>query len=171
MASTPIKKTAGVAETAINKASQIASIVAVVFLVAMMVLTVADVFLRFFFHAPIQGTVELIQYFMVVAGFLGVAWCAIQGGHLKVDMIMDRLTSRFKGNTDSLTITLGMAVVAVVAWQGFEKAQEVQLDKIASAFLDIPAYPFYLIVGISYSLLFLAMIPILVEYIRKAIGK
>lgn len=166
-----IRKLTGYANAVVNQVSRWLSIIGIAFMLAMMLFTVTDVFLRYAFRSPITGSVEICEYFIVVAGFLGIAWCAIKRGHLKVDMIMDRMPSRFQAVTDSLTITLGMAAVAVVAWQGFEKAREVQLDHIASAFLHIPAYPFYLIVGVSYSLLFLAMIPILVEYIRKAIGK
>ena len=171
MASTPIKKTAGVAETAINKASQIASIVAVVFLVAMMVLTVADVFLRFFFHAPIQGTVELIQYFMVVAGFLGVAWCAIQGGHLKVDIFVKRLPPRVQAIIDTVTLLMAMTVVPLVAWQGFDQAGYEYTVKTVADITEIPTYPFYIVVGIGYALLFLALVIILVKLIAKVIKR
>lgn len=171
MAGISIKKPANIAVTIINKASQIASIVAVVFLVAMMVLTVADVFLRFFFHTPIQGTVELIQYFMVVAGFLGVAWCAIQGGHLKVDVFVKRLPPRVQAIIDLITLVMAMTVVPLVAWWGFSQAGYEYTVKTVSDITEIPTYPFYIVIGLGYALLFLVLVKILVEIISKVIKK
>lgn len=166
-----IRKLAGYAATVINQVSKWMGFIAIIFILAMMGFTVTDIFLRYVFRAPILGNLEVIEYLMVVAGFLGVAWCAVNNGHLKVDMIMNRLPSRTQAVTDSITLAMGTAVVAIVAWQSFVKAQEVRLDQVASAFLNIPAYPFYLVVGVSYGLLFLAMLPILIEHIRKGIQK
>ncbi len=157
--------------TVINQVSRGVSIVAIVFLLAMMILTVSDVFLRYVFNAPIKGSMELTQYFMIVAGFLGVAWCAVKRGHLKVDFVVNRLPPRYKAIVDTITLILAMTVIPLVGWEGLVKARDTQLDKTVSSFLHIPAFPFYIVMGLGYALMFLVLLTVLAEFIRKVMQK
>ena len=164
-----VRKPASSAVTVINKISQITGAIAVVFLVAMMLLTVADVFLRYVFSAPIKGSLELTEYSMVLAGFLGIAWCAVRRGHVKVDLIVRHMPSRAQGITDTITMLLAFTVLPLVVWRSFAQAQEVLLEKMVSPSLEIPEFPFYMAVGLGYSLIILVAITILAEFIAKAL--
>lgn len=163
-----LRKLAGAAVTALNQASRGAGILAIAFLMAMLVLTVADVFLRYFFNAPIPGSVELTKYFMVGAGFLGLAWCALKGGHIKVDLLINRLPPRYQVTIDSINLLLALTVVPLVAWQGFTQAKYALLEKTTSRFLAIPDYPFYIVVGLGFVLLFLVMVYLVIGLIKKS---
>ena len=149
--------------TIIHGASRIAGVIATVFVMSIMVLTVSDVLLRFFLNRPIPGSVELCQYFIVVGGFMGLAWCAIKGGHVKVDMIVDLLPPRFKSIANCINFMIALSVVPLAAWQLFVHARVVQLERITSDNLEIPAYPFYALAGLGYGLLGLVMIVLLVK--------
>ena len=153
----------------IHQISRIAGILALISLLAMMTLTVLDVFLRYFFNNPILGSVELAEYLMVLAGFLGIAWCGVKGGHVKVDLLLSHLPPRIQTIIDSITLLLAMTVVPLVAWQGFAQARRAQLIKSASDILEIPDYPFYIVVGISFTLLFLVQVILLAEFIVRTI--
>ena len=166
-----LKKLASVAQKTINQVSRVASILAVVFLLIMMALTVTDVFLRSFFNSPILGSMEITEYLIVVAGFLGLAWCAAKRGHLKVDMIMDRLSPRAQEISDSITMILALTVVPLVAWQCFEQAQYTLVEGNASAILHIPDYIFYNVAGVGYALLSLVLLTILADSIGKVIKR
>lgn len=155
--------------TVINQASRIASVFGVVFLASMMSLTVADVVLRYFFNRPILGSVEMSEYLMVGAGFFGVAWCAVRRGHVQVDLVVRRFPEKTQNLIESVTLILGLTVVPLIAWQNFSQAVYVKADEVASDLLDIPSYPFYLIVAATYALLTLVMISLLVESIRKVL--
>ena len=154
---------------AINQVSRVCGIVAIIFLLAMMVLTVSDVFLRYVFNAPITGSVEITESFMVVGGFLGIAWCAVKRGHVKVNLITSHLPPRFQAIVESITFILAFIVVPLVAWQGFAQARYMQLEGKASTLLEIPTYPFYGVIGIGYALLFLVLLTLLAESVRKAV--
>lgn len=166
-----LRKPAGAAVRLLNQVSRGASILAIATLLAMMMLTVADVFMRYVFKNPIMGSVELMEYLIVVAGFLGVAWCTFKRGHLKVGVIVDRMPPRVQAITDSITLFLGMTVVPLIAWRLFVRAREAQLDGLRSLILDLPEYIFFIVAGVGYSLFFLALLPVLVEFIRKATQK
>lgn len=152
-----------ISTTIIHGASRIAGIVATVFVMAIMVLTVSDVLLRFFVNRPIPGSVELCQYFIVVGGFLGLAWCAMKGGHVKVDMVVDLLSPRFKSVADFINGIIALSVVPLAAWQLIAHARVVQLERITSDNLEIPAYPFYAMAGLGFGLLALVMIVLLIN--------
>jgi len=166
-----IRKSAHSAETIINQISRVVGAIAVVFLVAMMLLTVADVFLRYVFSAPIKGSLELTEFCMVVAGFLGLAWCAVKRGHVKVDLIVSHLPPRAQGITDTITMLLAMTVVPLMAWRAFAQARYILVENFVSPSLNIPEFPFYLVVGIGYVLIFFVIITVLVEFILKALKR
>lgn len=166
-----IRKPASSAVTVINQVSRVAGAIAIVFLVAMMLLTVADVFLRYVFNAPIKGSLELTEYFMVVAGFLGIAWCAVKRGHVKIDLIVSHLPLRAQGITDTITMLLAMTVLPLMAWQGFAQARYVMVEKLVSHSLEIPDFPFYMVVGIGYTLIIPVVLIILAEFITKALKR
>ena len=142
-----------------------------IFLVIMMLLTVTDVLLRALFNTPVKGSLELTEYIMVLTGFLGIAWCAVNRAHVRVDLVVGRLRPRAQAIIDAFTLLLGMTVVPLVAWQGFARIGRAYAEKTVSEALDIPSFPFYGIVGLGYGLMFLVMIIILVELIRVVVKK
>jgi TRAP-type C4-dicarboxylate transport system permease small subunit len=48
-------------------------------LVVLMILTVADIFMRYCFSKPINGSVEITEYAMVILVYSGLAWCEVSG--------------------------------------------------------------------------------------------
>ncbi|MEW6663980.1 MAG: TRAP transporter small permease [Thermodesulfobacteriota bacterium] len=161
----------GIAVRILNQVSLFASAMGIVFMVAMLLLTVGDVFLRFVFNRPVLGSVEITEYLMVGTGFLGIAWCAAKGGHVGVDLIVSHFSPRVQAVIDSITCLLSLGVVPLVAWQAFVQAGYAKSENIQSDLLDIPAYPFYLIVGIAYALFSLVLVDTLVQFVTKAVKR
>ena len=166
-----VRRVAGGAVGAVNQVSRAAGIIAIVFLLTMMVFTVVDVLLRALFNAPISGSIELVEFCMVVAGFLGLAWCAVKRGHIKVEFVVNRLPPRAQVAVDTLTLVLALSVVPLVAWQAFVRAKEAFLDKSFSDYLEIPDFPFYIVFGLGFTLLVLVMLTLLAELIGKVVRK
>lgn len=166
-----ISKTSRAGLSVINQISRVCGIVALIFLLIMMLMTVADVCLRYIFNAPILGSFEITEYLMIIAGFLGVAWCAVQKGHVKVDLIVSHLPLRARTIIESITLILAMTVAPIVAWQGFAQARYAQSAGDSSSILKIPASPFYVVVGFSYALLSVVLLTLIAELIIKAVKK
>ena len=103
-------------ERTIKRISRAFGMVAVIILVAMMLLTVAEVFLRYVFNHPIIGCTEYIEYLMVFVGFLGLAWCASKGLHVKVDLLVSRFPERAQGFIDTINALFVIAVCVVLIW-------------------------------------------------------
>jgi len=159
------KRTINNIEVLINQTSRIAGIIALITLILMMLVTVADVVLRYFFNAPILGSNEIVEYLMVITGFLGLGWCAIKGGHLKVGLIIDRMPSRYQTVTDIVTFILALSVVPLLVWQAFSQAEYTLLEKCTSDVLKVPNYPFYIIEGIGIAIFTIVILMLLIKLI------
>lgn len=61
--------------------------VAALALVAMILLTIADILMKNIFHQPIRGTFEVVEFMMVVAVFFGLAEVFRSQSNISVDVI------------------------------------------------------------------------------------
>jgi len=158
-------------EKTIHYTSWIANVIAVIFLAIMMLLTVTDVFLRYFFNKPVMGSMELTEYFMVVAGFLGIAWYGLKKKHLKVGLIVDQFPNKAQAICDCITYFLSLTVVPLIVWQNYVQANYSKTDNVVSDLLEVPAYPFYLAVVISFVLLFFVLLNLFIHSISEVVKK
>jgi TRAP-type C4-dicarboxylate transport system permease small subunit len=138
-------------------------------LVAMMLLTVADVSMRYVLSLPILGSTELTEYMIVCVVFLGLAWCAIKERHIKVDLVVSRFSPRLQASVKSITLFLGLGICALTTWRSFLEAIDALNSRRASPLLTVPAYPFYLVFSLGFAILCLVMITQLVENAAKVI--
>lgn len=144
-------------EQALKSITSLAATVAGIVLVALMMLTVADVFLRYVFVRPIVGSAEASESMMVATGFLALAFCALEGRHIKVDLVVSRFPPRAQLaiNTVNYLIVAGLSLL--VALETYNQAFIVRRLGVASNLLHIPQYPFYLVISLSYLLLLLTV--------------
>lgn len=159
------------AEKIVTRIVATAGMASTVLLVVMMMLTVADVFLRYVLDQPIKGSMELTEYLMVCVGTLGLAWCALQGAHIKVELIVSKFPQRVQKYIDCFNYLLLIAVSGVIASQTFVRAGTVRELGVDSAMLEIPQYPFVLLVSFSYLLLFLTSIMLMIYSVSYLISK
>lgn len=153
---------------AINK---ILAIAASVILAAMMLLTVADVALRWLFKYPILGTTEITESMMVCIAFFALAWCAAEKSHLKVDLVIERFSPRVQSIIDSLTTLAGLCLIILIAYQSFLEGRAVQELNLISSLIKLPAYPFYYVVAAGCIMLSLVMLCQLAQHLVKAVRK
>ena len=155
----------------ISKISWILAVAASIVLGAMMLLTVADVVLRWIFKAPIIGTTEITESMMACIAFFALAWCAAEKSHLKVDLVVDRFPDRVQGVIDTVTTLAGLCLVALYAWRSFLEGMAVQELNLISSLIKIPAYPFYYVIAAGCALLCVVMAVQLTQHLSKAVGK
>jgi len=159
------------AESKISILSRFMGIIAICVLVVMMLFTVLNVVMRGFFDSPIPGDVELTEVWMICVGFLGLAWCGIKGMHIKVDLVVSFLPKRIQSIFDSFGYLLGLGITILLAWRSFVDGIANKEMNFLSATLEFPIYPFYMIVGIGYSVLCCAILVLLVRSISEGLKK
>lgn len=159
------------AKTAVGWISLKFNIAAGVTLVVMMVLTTADVIGRYIFNRPISGATEYTEYLMLGLGFWGLAWCAINGKHIMVTLLISRLPQKIQEIVNSLNYFVLMVLSLIVAYQSFKEALSIQQLGSTSEVTKIPEFYFYYVIVIGFILLSLAIITLLIESLRKVVKR
>ncbi|MDD5702015.1 MAG: TRAP transporter small permease, partial [Dehalococcoidales bacterium] len=88
-----------------------------IFIFLMMVLTTADVFLRYIFNSPIKGNLELQTMMMVAVVFFGLAWVQAKRGHIRMEVISSRLSGPNQEILNLLGDVLFLVIAIVITWQ------------------------------------------------------
>jgi TRAP-type transport system small permease protein len=156
-------------ENMVNALSHFANSIGMVVLVLMMLLTVADVFLRFGFNKPILGTVELSEYMMVAVVFLALPLCAVKERNVRVEILAVRLPPKLLAFVDVITCFLSLGILALITWQGFLEFNDMLEVKRVSNMLSVPAYPFHLILAVSSLILCGVLLIKLFQLTREAV--
>ena len=137
--------------------ARIAGLVAAGVLILMMLLTVADVFLRATLSKPIIGTTEITEQMMVAVVFLGFGWCALQGKHVQVDLFVSHYSPGARRVIDLIVNFVGLVLVAVICWRTSIATLTVQELGIICSYIGVPKYPFYALTAFGWAVLFIVM--------------
>jgi TRAP-type C4-dicarboxylate transport system permease small subunit len=86
-------------------------------LVAMVIVTVAQVVFRFFFEA-LTWSEELACFLLVLASLLGAAVAFKRGSHISVTFLLDKLPPTGKKAMRTFITLLGMGFFVIVAYYG-----------------------------------------------------
>lgn len=140
-------------------------------LAAMMFLTASDVTLRYVFNSPISGAFDLTSYMMVILVGFGFAYCAVKKGHVRVDLVVERLPLRTQAIIDSITGLMVFFLLVMLTWQGFRHMIATHHSGVTSAVLHIPVYPFAGLVGLGFASFTLVVLVDLIEVIGKAVRR
>ena len=111
-------------------------------ILAMMLVAVLDVVLRYLFNAPLSSSYELIQLGMVLVVYCGLAWCGLTGGHIAVNFLgalLDRPRLRW---LNALVHCVGAILFLVIAWRSAGEAVKYFASGETTNMLKAPLYPF-----------------------------
>jgi TRAP-type transport system small permease protein len=153
-------------ETGIQSLTKAAAIAAEIALAAMMLLTVADVFGRYFLNKPIIGAYEIVGLLLVCAGTWGWAYCQKEKRHISISFLTERLPSSAQKFLSSIGYLIGFVGFSIICWRVFLLAEKyISLAKGGTTMtLGIPFYPFLFILSIGAGLMALIL---LVDFIRS----
>jgi TRAP-type C4-dicarboxylate transport system permease small subunit len=109
----------------------------------MMLLTVADVLLRALVNRPIRGMLEIVELLLACAFFLALPAAFLRDDHLVVDVI-DTLAPRAVGPLKRASEVLAIAVISVMAWEGWKAARDTLVFNDVTSDLSIPRIWYWL---------------------------
>ncbi len=141
------------------RAERVLSIIAGVIIVAIMLLITADISLRFLFNSPIMGTLELTEFGMVVAFYIGLAYLQSQKGHITIEIVVDRLSARTRSVLEGIVYFLCLVVFGLMSWTGWVTAMDaLQVGEITYGNIPFPTAPAKFILAIGCSLVCLQLV-------------
>ena len=138
--------------------SRLTSRIASGILFLMMLLTIADVFMRKVFSRSILGTVELTEFMLVILIFFSLAQAEVLNSHVKVDLVMSRFGERAQGLVDMITQLACFLLSGLITWSTVIYSEEMGASREVSQDLWIPIYPFVYIVALGCAIFSLTLL-------------
>ena len=131
-----------------NGVAKVMNVIAIIALLIMICVTLADVFMRLFFTAPITGAVEITRMMMVTMSpaFVGAL---LEHRHVSVGLIVDRFGRKGQLIFDTVGYLLTFGLCSIYCYQGFVEMFKKMSQKQVYTMLKIPTWPFYLIFSVS----------------------
>lgn len=120
--------------------SQLLHGIAGISLVFFMVLTIADVALRFFYR-PIPGTYEMVGFAGALAIGLAMPYTSWTRGHVHVDSLIDRLPPRGRQAVQIATRLAGTGLFLTLAYNLALYALDLRASGEVSPTLELRFYP------------------------------
>ena len=117
---------------------------ACVIAVMMMFHIVADVFSKYAFNSPIEGTIETVAgYYMVAVVFFPFAYVAYTEGQIVVELFTRRMSARRVMRLDGIVAIATFLYMALFAWMTVEEAvyNTIQLEIWETGTSMIPIWP------------------------------
>lgn len=139
-------------------------------IVAMMLLTCADVILRYF-RRPIPGTYELVCFMGAMAVAFAMAHTSIERGHVAVSLVVRLFPERIQALIEVITISFGFIFFAFLAWQSVLYASDLHASGEVSLTLQLPFYPFVYGIGLSAGAVCLVLLVDFFNNLTKMFGK
>jgi TRAP-type C4-dicarboxylate transport system permease small subunit len=126
-------------------------------MVIMFMITI-DVIGRFFFNKPLWGVLEISEFLLAGAVLLGLAYTEFLDGHVRVELIYDRLSPNWQNRMRMFYNLVGLVFYSLITWESGRLAIEALTDNLTSDVLKIPAWPFRAFVPIGAFLTVLILI-------------
>ena len=121
---------------------------------------------------PFPGTIESVESLLVVSVYFGVALVALEGGHVNVTVVTDRLPPRARHLLDALANVLAALVfgyLAAGAWA--EAARSIATLEFRLGVYRFPLWPFKTLFATGLVLLTIQLILNTVKHLALAGGR
>ena len=125
--------------------------------VAMMLLTCADVLLRLLRH-PIPGTYELVGFLGTLIVSFALALTSLEKGHIAVEILAAKLPARIQFALDAVASLIGASLFGLIAWQSWIYAADMRQSGEVSVTLTMPIHPFIYGIAAGCALLVLVLL-------------
>jgi TRAP-type C4-dicarboxylate transport system permease small subunit len=112
-------------ESTLSALERIVTSVAVACLFAIMLIVVADVFMRYAINRPFSFTYDLVGlYLMAGLFYLALSQTYAIHAHVSVDILVHRFSIPARRICEIITCLCGVAVFALITWLGLDRALE-----------------------------------------------
>ena len=134
-----------------------------VIIICLMLAVVVGVVMRLI-GIPVLGLFEITEYSLLFITFLGAAWLLKKEGHVKMDILLSRLSARDQTLVNIITSIIGVIICLAVTWYGVRVTLEsFQTGYFTQSYLKLPRAPLLAVIPVGGFLLF-------VQFLRRTYG-
>jgi TRAP-type C4-dicarboxylate transport system permease small subunit len=137
----------------------------------MMVFVAVDVTLRKVANMPILGSIELTQFLLAICASFGLAQCAVNKGHVVIDLVISRLSRRRRGWLGIGTGIISVGVGVLMTWQLVNYIFITMKANNVTGVLSVPIWPVVALVTFGFALFCVVLIIHFLEFIVEGSGK
>jgi C4-dicarboxylate transporter DctQ subunit len=127
-------------------------------LMAMMLLTCFDIFMRYFFNRPFGGTYDLVGLMGAILAAFALPYTLLKGGHVAVDLLVRIMPSTTRLVVETVTHITGVLLFLIVAWQCVVLAVDMKAAGEVTPTLLLPFYPIVYCMAVCFFILCLAIL-------------
>ena len=158
----------GVFDRVVRRFALLGIALAAISLLGSLALVVYSVVMRYFLNQPAAWVDELVGYLLVACVMLAAADALLEGEHLAVDLVTERLGPRGK----RLTLLAGLAAVALsallLAIEGYDMvAFSRMVGLMSNGYMATPMWIPQLLIPIGAALMLLAALVAMVSALRS----
>jgi TRAP-type C4-dicarboxylate transport system permease small subunit len=145
-------------EKAITGFGNVFNMVASAALVGMMLLTCADVFMRYLFSKPIIGTYDLVSLMGAVLASFAMPYTMLKKGHVAVEILIQYLSRGKQLIIETFTHLIGISLFGVLVWQAILLSRDMEAAGEVTPTLLLPFYPIVYCMAVCFCGLCLAIL-------------
>lgn len=128
-------------EKAVTGLGSVFNMVASAALVMMMVLSCADIFMRYLFNSPITGTYDLVGLSGAVLASFAMPYTMLKKGHVAVEILIQSLSRGKQLIVETFSHLLGISLFLVLVWQAILLSRDMKAAGEVTPTLLLPFYP------------------------------
>lgn len=111
------------------------------FLLSLMLITVADVLGRYLFNTPVIGATELTEILLVCLVFMGLPVVCLDNSHISVDLVVSRFPAVLQPFRQLMLTCITSLVLGVIGWRLWVYAEQIGSYGGTTNSLSIPLAP------------------------------
>lgn len=140
-------------------------------ILALMILTTADVVLRYILGIPLKGAFEISEMLLLSSVFLGMAYTQSLHEHINADFLVSRLSKRTNLLLETVLLLPALLIFGLLAWQGtIFFMDSLRTGEFRWGLLRIPLWPARLMVPLGASFLCIRFIGEIVINFRRLLN-
>ena len=91
-------------------------VIGAILLIGLTFIVGADITLRYLFNRPLGWVKEVSEYTLVGMGFLVAAWILKDDGHVKMDLLLNKVRPRTQAMMNIVTSIVSAIIVLIMTW-------------------------------------------------------
>jgi|Go1ome_4_1110791.scaffolds.fasta_scaffold78195_1 C4-dicarboxylate transporter DctQ subunit len=113
-----------------------------------------EVFVRYVLNSPTVWVQEVSIYLFMWSMLVGAAYTLMQGKHVRIDLLFDRLPHKVQLILDAITSVFGVIFCAVVTQQAYKMiTSSLKYGKVSATILRVPMWLIQLPLLLGFGLL------------------
>ena len=126
----------------VNIIAKISLWISIIMMVAIVILIVTDIILRYVFRNPITGGYEIVELLLLMAISFSLAAGQIKRQHVHMTILVNALPLKLRMLCQGVFFLLTTVTVGLLTYGGWLQAVSIQKSGFYTQIVKIPYYPF-----------------------------